>query len=333
MRGWSSFLRLLLLLTVLAATEAQPRRARMGTAAARVPVTKPATGASNPRRRAAKPTPAEAEAEKPAALSLMDLVMQEETALQDIAARATTMHQKAKQMKADKLVDYLSAGRQTTLVADLMAQNQRLRAAAIAQGGEAATQVHGLPLLLATDSHAQRLEQPTEEEQVASAEENASFQEAEKAVAETMAAAAVAVAEAERQVEAAVETAQATEAATAMTEAKLAQVESQVEEAAQQEEAGAGDADPVAFSNDAPVEVSAADDDARELQQLLSQLDDEDDEWLLQSVWEAMGIHNEKHQHLGQGILGAVVAGLVIFAMIAIANCQTSTKRVRRVAR
>jgi hypothetical protein len=26
--------------------------------------------------------------------------------------------------------------------------------------------VHGLPLLLATDSHAQRLEQPTEEEQV-----------------------------------------------------------------------------------------------------------------------------------------------------------------------
>jgi hypothetical protein len=64
--------------------------------------------------------------------------------------------------------------------------------------------------------------------QVASAEENASFQEAEKAVAETMAAAAVAVAEAERQVEAAVETAQATEAATAMTEAKLAQVESQV---------------------------------------------------------------------------------------------------------
>lgn len=39
MRGWSSFLRLLLLLTVLAATEAQPRRARMGTAAARVPVT------------------------------------------------------------------------------------------------------------------------------------------------------------------------------------------------------------------------------------------------------------------------------------------------------
>jgi hypothetical protein len=60
--------------------------------------------------------------------------MQEETALQDIAARATTMHQKAKQMKADKLVDYLSAGRQTTLVADLMAQNQRLRAAAIAQG-------------------------------------------------------------------------------------------------------------------------------------------------------------------------------------------------------
>jgi hypothetical protein len=59
----------------------------------------------------------------------------------------------------------------------------------------------------------------------------------------------------------------------------------------------------------------------------------QDDEWLLQSVWEAMGIHNEKHQHLGQGILGAVVAGLVIFAMIAIANCQTSTKRVRRVAR
>ena len=49
----------------------------------------------------------------------------------------------------------------------------------------------------------------------------------------------------------------------------------QVEEAAQQEEAGAGDADPVAFLNDAPVEVSAADDDARELQQLLSQLDDE----------------------------------------------------------
>ena len=24
----------------------------------------------------------------------------------------------------------------------------------------------------------------------------------------------------------------------------------------------------------------------------------QDDEWLLQSVWEAMGIHNEKHQHL-----------------------------------
>jgi len=61
-------------------------------------------------------------------------VLKEETALQDMATRASVMHGKAKVMKADKVVDYLFATGQTSLVSDLMAQNQRLRAAAIAHG-------------------------------------------------------------------------------------------------------------------------------------------------------------------------------------------------------
>ena len=61
---------------------------------------------------------------------------------------------------------------------------------------------------------------------------------------------------------------------------------------------------------------------------LLSQ----EDEWLLQSVWEAMGIHDEKYQHLGQGIFGAVVAGLVIFCLMAVINAsgRRKSKRNRR---
>jgi len=59
---------------------------------------------------------------------------------------------------------------------------------------------------------------------------------------------------------------------------------------------------------------------------LLSQ----EDEWLLQSVWEALGIHNEKHQHLGQGIFGAVAAGLVIFCLMAVVNASARRKSKRR---
>lgn len=61
-------------------------------------------------------------------------MLKEETALQDMATRASVMHGKAKVMKADKVADYLFANKQTSLVSDLMTQNQRLRAAAIAHG-------------------------------------------------------------------------------------------------------------------------------------------------------------------------------------------------------
>jgi hypothetical protein len=58
----------------------------------------------------------------------------------------------------------------------------------------------------------------------------------------------------------------------------------------------------------------------------------QEDEWLLQSVWEAMGIHNEKYQHLGQGIFGAMAAGLVIFCLISVvsASARRKPKRNRR---
>jgi hypothetical protein len=145
-------------------------------------------------------------------------------------------------------------------------------------GGEAATKVKSMPLVLATDSHAKRM--GTEEEQAAAdAEEEADFAQAEREVAEVKAAAAREAAETQASVEEAMETASVKQAAKQMTAALLARVEEEAheeeaEQQAEKEEADAQAASPL-HGGETPEKEGTPADDVDEIKQLMSQLDDE----------------------------------------------------------
>lgn len=147
------------------------------------------------------------------------------------------------------------------------------RAAYAGAGGEAATKVKNMPLVLATDSHAKRLS-AEEEQAAADVEEEAEFAQAEREVAEAKVAAAREAAETQASVEEAVETAGVKQAAKQMTAELLARVEEEAEQQAEKEGADAQAAS-LLEGAETPQEEGKPTDDVDEIKQLMSHLDDD----------------------------------------------------------